>query len=283
MKKLVLALLAVLVFLIMLSAVITLLLKEGISLKDKVALVIIEGPIIDARDIIDELKGHAKDPAIKAIVLRVDSPGGAVAPSQEIFEEVKKATSNKKVVASMGTIAASGGYYVASPADRILANPGTITGSIGVIMEIPNIEGLMDKVGIKTQVVKSGRNKDMASVFREMKDEERIILQGVIDDVYRQFVEDIAETRDMDVEEVIKLADGRIFTGRQAVELGLVDELGGLEEAISVSAKLAGIKGEPEVVSKEDKLSIRQLLKGMMSGDISEFFPHMKLKYMISP
>lgn len=283
MKKLALALLVLFVILAVFSAVITLVMKDGISLKGKVALVRIEGPILDARDIVDELKGYVKDPAIKAIVLRVDSPGGAVAPSQEIFEEVKKAVSNKKVVASMGTIAASGGYYVASPADWILANPGTITGSIGVIMEIPNIEGLMGKVGIKTQVIKSGRHKDLASAFREMQDDDRLILQGVIDDVYRQFVEDVAEARGMDVEEVIKLADGRIFTGRQAFELGLVDELGGLEKAIMVSAKLAGIKGEPEVVSKKEKLSLLRLLTGKLSGALPEFFPHIKLKYMVSP
>jgi protease-4 len=244
---------------------------------------IIEGPIIDARDTVDELRDYVKDPAIKAIVLRVDSPGGAVAPSQEIYNEVRKAVSNKKVVVSMGTVAASGGYYIASPADWILANPGTITGSIGVIMEIPNIEDLMGKVGIKTQVIKSGKHKDLASAFREMKEEDKLILQGVIDDVYRQFVEDVAEARNMDLEEVFRLADGRIFTGRQAVELGLVDDLGGLQDAITVSAEMAGIKGEPEVVTKEEELSVLGLLSSKLSGGIPEMFPHIKLKYMLSP
>lgn len=282
MKKVLLVFLALFFFLVIISIAITFVMKEGISLKDKVALIIIKGPIIDAREIVDELRGYVKDPSIKAIVLRVDSPGGAVAPSQEIFNEVKKAVSNKKVIVSMGTVAASGGYYIAAPADWILANPGTITGSIGVIMEIPNFEDLMGKVGIKTQVIKSGKHKDMASAFREMKEEEKLILQGVIDDVYSQFVEDVAEARNMDVEEVIRLADGRIFTGRQAFDLGLVDELGSLQDAISVSAEMAGIKGEPEVISKEEKLSVLGLLSGKLSVGIPDIFPHIKLKYMLS-
>jgi protease-4 len=283
MKKFLIVLLGIFVLLIMLSAIITLLFKDGVSLGEKVALVRIEGPILDAKNTVEELKGHVKDPSIKAIVLRVDSPGGAVAPSQEIFNEVRRATDTKKVVASMGSVAASGGYYVSIAADRILANPGTITGSIGVIMEIPNVEGLMKKIGIETRVIKSGKLKDMGSVFREMEEEERLMLQDVIDDVYEQFVLDVAETRDMPVEEVRKLSDGRIFTGRQAVELGLVDELGSLEDAIKVSAELSGIEGEPDVVSKEEKLSFIQLLRNKLSGEFPELYPYIKLKYMLSP
>ncbi len=283
MKKLCLIVLGIFIFLIVISALIAVVERKGVTIRDKVALVRIEGPIIDSRKHIEELKEYVKDPSIKAIVLRVDSPGGAVAPSQEIYEEVKKAVSKKKVVASMGSVAASGGYYIVAPATKIVANPGTLTGSIGVIMEIPNLEGLMDKVGIKTEVIKSGRYKDMASVFRKLGEEERRILQGVLEDVHEQFIKAVAEGRNMPVEEVRKIADGRVFTGRQAKEIGLVDELGNLEDAIMISAKLAGIKGEPDVVSKKEKISVFDMLRESFSGKISEMFPHIKIKYILSP
>ena len=250
---------------------------------DKVALVRIEGPIIDSKNAMDEIKDYTRDPSIKAIVLRVDTPGGAVAPSQEIYEEVKKATEKKKVVVSMGSLAASGGYYISSPASRIVANPGTLTGSIGVIMEIPNIEGLMNKVGVKTEVIKSGRHKDMASMFRGIGREERVILQDVLDDVHEQFIKSVAEGRKMRFEDVKKIADGRVFTGKQALAAGLVDELGNLEDAIKAAAKLAGIKGEPEVVSKKEKLSFMELLRGKFPKELSDFFPAVKMKYVFSP
>jgi protease-4 len=283
-RSILIILVGLFILLVAFSAIVTLIVKDGVSLKDKIALVTIEGPILDAKGTVEEIKGYVDDESIKAIVIRVNSPGGAVAPSQEIFSEVRRAVSNKKVVVSMGALAASGGYYVSAPADRIVANPGTITGSIGVIMEIPNIENLMNKVGIKTYVIKSGKHKDLASVFRELGEEERQILQGVIDDVYDQFIEDVAETRDISVQEVRKLADGRIFSGRQAVELGLVDELGGLEDAIRVTAKLAGIKGEPEVVTKEEKLSfIKKLLKSNLTDNFGDIFPQIRLNYMYSP
>jgi protease-4 len=282
-KRLCLILLALLVLLLVVSAVVTVIGQKGMSLREKVALVRIEGPIFDSKNAVEELRDYVKDPSIKALVLRVDSPGGAVAPSQEIFEEVKKAASKKKVVVSMGAIAASGGYYVSSPATRIVANPGTLTGSIGVIMEIPNLEGLLDKVGVKTQVIKSGEHKDLASAFRELGDEERRILQGVLDDVHDQFISDVAEGRRIPVEEVRRLADGRIFTGRQALKEGLVDELGNLEDAIMISAELAGIEGEPEVVTAKKKFSIIEMLRGEISSQVAEIFPHIKLEYMFSP
>ena len=259
------------------------LLHKGVPTGDKVALVRIEGPIIDSKNAVDEIKDYAKDTSIKAIVLRVDSPGGAVAPSQEIYEEVRKATAKKKVVVSMGSLAASGGYYISAPASRIVANPGTLTGSIGVIMEIPNIEGLMSKVGVKTEVIKSGRHKDMASVFRGIGKEERVILQDVLDDVHDQFIRSVAEGRKMLPDDVRKIADGRIFTGKQALAAGLVDELGNLEDAIKAAAKLSGIKGEPEVVSKKEKLSFRELLRGQFPKELSDFFPAVKMKYVFSP
>jgi protease-4 len=282
MKKVLLLLLGLLTVLVFLSLVIALLFR-GSPMGDKVALVRIEGPIVDSKNPIDEIKEYMKDPSVKAIVLRVDSPGGAVAPSQEIYEEVRKAVAKKKIVVSMGSLAASGGYYISAPASRIVANPGTLTGSIGVIMEIPNLEGLMNKVGVKTEVIKSGRHKDIASVFRGIGREEREILQGVLDDVHDQFIKAVAEGRKMLPDQVKKLADGRIFTGKQAVGMGLVDELGNLEDAIKVAAKLSGIKGEPGVVSKKEKFSFMDIVRGNLPKELSDIFPTVKLKYYFSP
>lgn len=257
--------------------------QKNISFKDKVAVIYIEGPIMDSKNTVEEIKSYTKDNSIKAIILRVDSPGGGVAASQEIYEEVKKAVNEKNVVVSMGSVAASGGYYISAPADRIIANPGTLTGSIGVIMEIPNIEGLMNKLGIKTEVIKSGRHKDIASIFRKMEKDDRIILQKVLDDVHDQFINAVAEGRNMKVADVRKIADGRIFTGRQAVGAGLVDELGTFEDAITVAADLAEIKGEPEVVSKKERFSFFDILKGTFAKELSDILPFIKVKYMLTP
>jgi len=282
MKKSCLVITGLLVLLVMISLFITLF-QKNIPLRSKLALVRIEGPIIDSQDAIDEIKEYTKDHSIKAIILRVDSPGGAVAPSQEIYEEVKKAVAQKPVVVSMGSVAASGGYYIASPATKIIANPGTLTGSIGVIMELPNVEGLMNKIGIKTEVIKSGKHKDIASAFRAMGKEEREILQGVMDNVHEQFMKAVSEGRKIKMDEVRKIADGRIFTGEQAKTLGLVDELGTLEDATKTAATLAGIKGEPEIVSKKEKFSIFDILRNKFPKEMSDIFPTVKIKYLFSP
>lgn len=282
MKKFLVVLLVLFILLIIISSVIVIL-HKNIPLGEKVALIRIEGPIIDSKETIDELKGYVKNPSVRAIVLRIDSPGGAVAPAQEIYEEVRKAVTKKKVVVSMGSIAASGGYYIASPATRILANPGTLTGSIGVIMEIPNIEGLMNKLGVKTQIVKSGEHKDIASIFREIKKEEKMILQNVLDNVHEQFIKAVAEGRNMLQDDVRKIADGRIFTGEQALKAGLIDEIGNLEDAIKVAAKLSGIKGEPVVVTKEKHFSIISLLRDTVSEELTDAVNTIKIKYLYAP
>lgn len=282
MKKACFIITGLLVLLLLVSLSLTLF-QKNIPLGNRLALIRIEGPIIDSKDTTDELKEYTKDGSIKAIVLRIDSPGGAVAPSQEIYEEVKKAVAQKKVIVSMGSVAASGGYYIAAPATKIIANPGTLTGSIGVIMEIPNIEGLMNKIGIKTEVIKSGRHKDIASAFRAMGKEEREILQGVMDNVHEQFMKAVAEGRKINIEEVRKIADGRIFTGEQAKSHGLVDELGTLEDAIKTAAALAGIKGEPVVVSNKDELSVIDLLRNKFPKEMTDIFPTVKIKYLYSP
>ncbi len=246
-------------------------------LGEKVGYITITGAITSSEKIIDQIDSFKEDSSIKAIVLRVNSPGGGVSPSQEIHDEVKAAAGVKPVVVSMGSVAASGGYYIAAPAQRILANPGTITGSIGVIMQFTNVEELLGKVGLKSQVVKSGKHKDIGSPVRPMSSTDREILQSLIDDVYTQFIQAVAESRKMDIEKVRELADGRIFTGRQAFEAGLVDELGGYRDAIRVAAALAGIKGKPKVVyPAPDKQEIleyfvqetAQLVKqGVQNGD----------------
>jgi protease-4 len=236
---------------------------------DKIALINVEGAILSASDTIEQLKEYADDDSVKAIVMRVDSPGGAVVPSQEIYEEVLKAAAKKKLVVSMGSVAASGGYYISAPASRIIANPATITGSIGVIMEIPNFKGLMDKLGVKSEVITSGKHKDMASVFRGIGDGERAILQSVLDDIHEQFIKAVADGRHMPIEKARELADARIFTGRQARELGLVDALGNLQDAIDEAAKLANIKGKPNVVTKEKEFSVLEYISGSISKKIA--------------
>jgi protease-4 len=229
---------------------------------DKVAVLPVTGLIADSEGTIDQLKKFAKDDSVKAIVLRINSPGGGVGPSQEIYEEVKKLKGKKVVVASMGALAASGGYYIACAAQKIYANPGTITGSIGVIMQFVNVRDLIEKIGLKGMVVKSGAFKDIGSPLREMKAEERELLQGVIDNVHSQFIGAVAEGRKMERESVAKIADGRIFSGEQAKSLGLVDAIGNLEDAVADAGKLAKIEGEPRVITPpKKKLSILELLK----------------------
>jgi protease-4 len=278
----------VLIFFIIIFAIIAILslmltFSRKVPMGEKVALVRVVGVIIDSTDVIEELKEYSQDSSVKAVVIRVDSPGGAVAPSQEIYEEIIKLKENKKVVVSMGSVAASGGYYISAPADKIVANAGTLTGSIGVIMEIPNVAGLMEKIGVETQIVKSGRHKDIASVFRSLTPEEKQLLQNVLDDVHDQFITAVSDSRGINPEDIKTIADGRIFTGRMAKELGLVDELGNLQDAIMLAGELTGIKGEPEVVTKKDEFSIFDLLKGQLPEYlIGNAFSGIQLKYLFT-
>jgi protease-4 len=229
---------------------------------DRVALVKIEGLLTSSDDIIEELHDYAEDGSIKAIVLRIDSPGGGVVTAQEIYNAVKNARNEgKKVVASMGSVAASGGYYIAAGADKIVANPGTLTGSIGVIMEFANIEKLLEKIGVKGMVVKAGQFKDVGSPFRDMTDQEKKLLQGVIDDVHAQFIDVVAKGRNIPLDDVKAIADGRILTGRQALKLKLVDKMGDLTESIELAGALAGIKGKPRIVEKNKKIPFLDYLK----------------------
>lgn len=221
---------------------------SAISSQDGVGLVEVKGMILDSKETIRQLRHFLKQANLKVIVLRVDSPGGIVAPSQEIYEEVKKFAAKKKIIVSMGSLAASGGYYISAPATMIYANPGTITASIGVILKLSNIEALMDKIGIKSYTLKTGKYKDSGSPVREFSPEDRAMLQSVIDNTHEQFIRAVAEGRKLPIDEVRRIADGRILSGEQAKGLKLVDRLGTLQDAIEEAGKLAGIKGEPEVI-----------------------------------
>lgn len=230
---------------------------------EKVALIKIVGGIYDSKPILSQLDKIEESKAVKAVVLRLETPGGAVAASQEIYRKLKYLRDEKgiPIVASMGNVAASGGYYVALGADTIIANPGTITGSIGVIASIFQYQRLFEKLGVSVETVKSGKFKDTGSPFRGMTGEEREYLQSLIDDTYDQFVHAVAEGRNLEVAEVELLADGRVYTGRQAKELGLIDILGGLDEAIQVAGELGGISGKPQVVElAKKKLTLLDIL-----------------------
>lgn len=228
--------------------------RTPIGGEDKVAVVNLEGVIADPLDFTAELREYEERDDVKAVVVRINSPGGGVGPSQEIYSAIKRLKKKKKVVASMGAIAASGGFYAAMAADKIVANPGTITGSIGVIVEFMNAEDLLSKIGLQGYVIKSGQFKDTGSPLRKMTPEERALIQGVIDDVNGQFISAVAEGRGLKEEAVRKIADGRIFSGSQAAKQGLVDQLGDLADAIDLGAELAGIKGKPYVIYPEKKV-----------------------------
>ncbi|MBI4056602.1 MAG: signal peptide peptidase SppA [Elusimicrobia bacterium] len=234
--------------------------------KEAVGWVSIHGPIFESQsgriwDLgvqqwVHRLNALAEKPEIKAIVLDINSPGGSVGSVQELHDQIAKVRKQHKkpVVALFGDVAASGGYYIASACDKIVAHPGTLTGSIGVIFNVTNVQGILAKLGIKMDAIKSGKHKDIGSPTRPMTPEEKQILQGLIDDAYSQFLAAVSEGRRMPLEKVKPLADGRIYTGRQAQSMGLVDALGGAEEAVQLAAQLGGIKGKPKIVREVDAL-----------------------------
>ena len=222
---------------------------------EHVGVVTIEGVIRDSQEISRQLNAFGKDGSIKAVVLRIDSPGGGVAPAQEIYDAVLAVKKKKKVVASMGSLAASGGYLIACAADRVVANPGTVTGSISAIMHFANAEELLKKIGLKSSVVKSGRFKDIGTPTRPMTEDEKALIQSLVDDTYDQFLEAVSKGRRIPKEDLRRIADGRVFTGRQAQKLGLVDELGDLNYTVRLAGTLSGIKGEPDVIYPVKKKS----------------------------
>jgi protease-4 len=246
--------------------------------EDAVAVVRIEGTIVSGSEpdwalsasgnaysesIIGRLKRAAEDPSVKAIVLRINSPGGGIVATDEIYTALTEI--NKPIVVSMGEMAASGGYYVSCAAEKIVANPVTFTGSIGVISTVPNFEGLLDKLGIEMLVIKSGTMKDELSPYREPTEEEIAHWQGITDEAYEQFLGIVTEARGLDPEKARELADGRVYTGRQALDLGLIDELGNLSDAIELAADLAGMEGEPRIIEYQRTPNLMEILLSGLS------------------
>jgi protease-4 len=254
---------------VVLTAAITWLLSgAGLFKGSRVGEIEITGTILSSQDTLKQLKKFRKDSSIKAILLRINSPGGAVGPSQEIYTEVLRTKKIKPVVASMGSVAASGAFYIASAATRIFADPGTITGSIGVIMHLPNMQGLFGKIGYKTVTIKSGQFKDIGDPDREMTPDEKALLQSTINATFNQFVRDVARARDLPEAEVRKVADGRIILGEDALKLKLVDRIGNYEDALLEAGRLGGIKDEPEVEkAKKDESSLLDFLIGDKAGE----------------
>jgi protease-4 len=262
--------------------------SPGLSLSgNQVAALRVEGTLTDSTEFVDQLKDFGNRSSVKSVVIRINSPGGGVAASQEMYEAIRKfrAETKKKVVVSMASVAASGGYYIACAADKIFANPGTVTGSIGVIAEWYNYGDLLRWAKMQSIVIKTGTFKDAGSPTRPLTNEERAYFQSLINNMYSQFVSAVASSRKMKEEAVRKLADGRVFTGQEAKTNGLVDELGTYQDAIAAAAKMAGITGPPKVLSPAKKsLSILDLLMGegrsalSLNPDHSE--SHIRFEYL---
>jgi protease IV len=235
---------------------------------NRIGVIEVRGVIENVQDSLKALREFRKDPNVKSILVRIESPGGGIGASQELYREIRRTINEKPVVASLGGIAASGGYYIASAASRIVANPGTLTGSIGVISYFPNLRELLDKLGISATVIKSGRFKDTGNPDREMTQEEKDLLQETMDQAHRQFIRDVARGRSLAEEDVRKVADGRIIMGETAQQMGLVDELGNFEDAVNASALLGKIEGEPDLIYAKKKK--RSLLDFLIGSEISE-------------
>ena len=235
-----------------------------------IGIVEITGVITSSKKAIREIKDFREDDSIKAIIVRINSPGGGIGPSQEIYTEIMKTRKEKLIIASLGSVAASGGYYIASATRKIIANPGTITGSIGVIIEYTNIEEILKKIGLSAVVIKSGKLKDIGSPVREITEDEKQFLQDIVDELHMQFVNHAAQGRGIDPEEMAKLADGRIYTGQTAKELNLIDQLGNFEDSITLAGDLAKIKGDViPVYPKPDKISFFKELTQSLIKDIN--------------
>jgi protease IV len=260
----------VVLFFLGLSGVVLALLGKGslFGPRERVGVVEIKGVLTDSRRVIKQLERYRDDRSIKAIVLRINSPGGAVGPAQEILREVEKVRAKKKIVASLGTVAASGGYYIASGANLIMANRGTATGSIGVIMQFANVQGLTKKLGLDFYNLKAGRYKDVGSPFRPMTPEDKAYLQGLIDNIYQQFLSDVAHNRKIPLAKLKTLAEGKIYSGEEAKKIGLVDAFGNLPDAIEKAGRLGGIKGKVTAVYPEKEgFSLLRLLLGQETQD----------------
>jgi protease-4 len=255
---------------------------------DKVAVVEINDVIMSSEKTVEQIKKFRQDKSIKAIIIRMNTPGGGVAASQEIYEEVKKTRdSGKIIVVSMGSLAASGGYYISMGSSLIVANPGTLTGSIGVIAQFVGIKDLAEKLGINQTVIKSGELKDAGNPFRDMNEKDKAYFQDVVDNSFGQFLDVVSKERKMDKEKLMQYANGRVFTGLQAKEYGLIDSLGTFEDAIRITSRMAGIEGEPRIVREKKRLSLFETLLGSTVEDVTaikqKLFEEPILQYKFSP
>jgi protease-4 len=262
------------VFLVLLSFLFSFIMffKEKNFGKPQIGVLEIKGVILDAEEYLMAINAMAKDRSIKAIVVRIDSPGGSVGASQEIFEELKKTRMKKPVIVSMGSVAASGGLYVSLGGTKIFASPGTVTGSIGVVLEIPNIEKLLKKVGVETETIKSGAYKDTGSIYRPLTPEEKEYLREKVKLIHDQFIKAISEERKIPIEKVKEFADGRIFTGEEALSLGLVDELGNFWDAVNEAKKLAKITEAKLVFLPKKKGFLSKILEEKGSSILESIF-----------
>ncbi len=261
-KKYVIIISAAVVFVVLLLIILNMsqaLRNNPFSSQGSIGVIEVEDVILTSKTVVKDIKTFTEDPGIGAILLRIDSPGGGVAASQEIYSQVAKARAHKTVVVSMGSVAASGGLYIAMPANRIVANPSTVTGSIGVILEYPVVEELFRKIGIRYEVIKSKEHKDIGSPFRSLSQDERNMLEGVIQDMYSQFIDAIIAYRALTRDSLAKIADGRILTGRQALEFGLVDTLGSFEDAVAIAGNLIGVE-KPNLIYPPHRFSLYDML-----------------------
>jgi protease-4 len=268
MKKVLIVIIIVILLVFLLSVIRACMGKSG----ERVGVVEIEGIISESRQAMEDIIRFKEDPSIKGVILRINSPGGAVGPTQEIYREVVKLKAKKKVFVSMGSVCASGGYYIAAAGEKVYANPSTITGSIGVIMQSVILEELLKKIGVKSNTIKAGELKDAGSPFREMTPEEKAYLDGIVRNIHEQFIKDVAAGRKMEFEKVKSLADGRIYTGLQAKDLGLVDSIGNFYDTVDDMKKALNIKGKPQLVYTEKPFSFSKWLFSSMSDLSKESF-----------
>lgn len=250
---------------------------------EKIAVVEIDGLISNPKETMEDIVRFKEDTSIRGVIIRVNSPGGAVGPTQEIFREIQKLRDVKKVYASMASVCASGGYYIASAGERIYANPSTITGSIGVIMEQAVVEELMKKIGIQSNTIKAGDMKDAGTPFRKMTDQERLYLTTILKDVHDQFIRDIAASRKMNIEVATKLSDGRIYTGLQAKNLGLVDNIGNFYDTVDDLKKALKIKGKPVLVYGKKKTSFFKMLSSSLAQELTSRYFSEPIRYQYNP
>jgi protease-4 len=250
---------------------------------DRIGVVEIEGVISGSKEVTEDIVRFKEDPSIKGVILRINSPGGGVGPTQEIYREVKKLKDKKKVYVSMGTSCASGGYYIASAAERLYANPSTITGSIGVIMQLMIVEDVLKKIGVQSNTIKAGEFKDAGSPFRQMTPAEKAYMDGIVRNIYEQFMKDIALGRRMDLEKVKQLAEGRIYTGNQAKDLGLIDEIGDFYDTVDALKAALNIKGKPTLVYTEKPFSLSKWVFGSLSRELMNELFSSPFKFLPAP